>query len=37
MILRLYDPLAGEIFVDGENIKDYDIHYLRKSFGVVSQ
>lgn len=37
MILRFYDPSAGDIFLDGQNIKDYDIHYLRKSIGVVSQ
>jgi len=23
--------------IDGQNIKDYDIHYLRTAFGVVSQ
>ncbi len=37
MILRFYDPFAGEIYLDGENIRDYDIHYLRDQIGVVSQ
>ena len=37
MILRFYDPSEGEILIDGHNIKDYDIHYLRKAIGVVSQ
>jgi ATP-binding cassette, subfamily B (MDR/TAP), member 1 len=27
----------GEILIDGINIKDYDIHHLRASMGVVSQ
>jgi ABC-type multidrug transport system fused ATPase/permease subunit len=27
----------GCILIDGVNIKDYDIHHLRKYFGVVSQ
>ena len=37
ILLRYYEPEKGEIFLDGVNIKDYDIHYLRKLFGVVSQ
>ena len=37
MILRFYDPSEGEIIIDGQNIKDYDIHYLRTAIGVVSQ
>lgn len=37
MLQRFYDVTAGEILIDGINIKDYDIHHLRSSFGVVSQ
>lgn len=37
MLLRFYAPTEGEITINGINIKDFDIHYLRKSFGVVSQ
>lgn len=37
MILRFYEPESGEIMLDGRNIKDYDLKYLRKLFGVVSQ
>ncbi len=37
LLLRFYDPSEGEIYIGGKNIKDFDIHYLRKSFGVVSQ
>src|SRR5262249_30626793 len=37
LLLRFYDCDQGEIFVDGINIKDYDLRHLRESFGVVSQ
>lgn len=34
---RFYEPESGTILLNGVNIKDYDIHYLREQFGVVSQ
>lgn len=34
---RFYEPESGTIMLNGVNIKDYDIHYLREQFGVVSQ
>ena len=37
LVQRFYDADEGEILVDGHNIKDYDIHHLRASLGVVSQ
>lgn len=37
MLLRFYDPDQGEILLDGVNLKNYDIHYLRSLFGLVSQ
>ena len=37
MLQRFYDPEEGEILLDGVNIKDYDVHHLRASLGVVSQ
>mgnify|MGYP000879381875 CR=1 FL=1 len=37
LLLRFYDVDEGEILIDGKNIKEYDIHHLRKSFGLVSQ
>ena len=37
LIQRFYDADSGEILIDGHNIKDYDIHHLRASLGVVSQ
>ncbi len=35
LLLRYYDVVSGEIFLDGVNILDYDITYLRGYFGVV--
>lgn len=37
LLQRFYEPSKGQILIDGQDIKDYDIHYLRKCFGVVSQ
>lgn len=37
LLQRFYDSDEGEILIDGVNIRDYDIHHLRTSFGVVSQ
>ncbi len=37
LLLRFYDVVSGEIFLDGINILEYDIVYLRGYFGVVSQ
>lgn len=37
MLLRFYDPDQGEILLDGVNIKNFDIHYLRSLIGLVSQ
>lgn len=37
LLLRYYRPSKGRILLSGEDIKDYDIHYLRQCFGVVSQ
>ena len=37
LLQRFYELNEGEILVDGINIKDYDIHYLRSCLGVVSQ
>lgn len=36
-LLRFYEPESGTILLDGVNIKDFDIHYLRNQFGYVSQ
>ena len=37
LLQRLYDPLEGEIFLDGINLKDFDIKWLRKNIGCVPQ
>jgi ATP-binding cassette subfamily B protein len=34
---RLYDPPRGTIFIDGLDILDYDLEWLRKAFGIVPQ
>lgn len=37
LLLRFYDVNEGTILLDGINIKEYDIHFLRRLFGLVSQ
>lgn len=37
LITRLYDPTEGEIFLDGHNIKEYDIEQLYSMFGIIFQ
>lgn len=37
LIPRFYDVTGGSIQVDGINIKDYDLGYLRSQIGVVQQ
>ncbi len=37
LIPRFYDPVDGEILIDGISIKDYRIQDLRKLMGVVTQ
>ena len=37
LIERLYEPTEGEIFLDGINIKDYNLEYLRGLIGFVKQ
>ena len=37
LIPRLYDPLFGEILIDGVNIKDYSLKNLRSLIGYVPQ
>ncbi len=37
LLMRFYDPVMGEIFIDDVNIKEYDIFQLRKKIGIVSQ
>jgi ABC-type multidrug transport system fused ATPase/permease subunit len=37
LLLRFYDPTEGEILIDGINIKDLDLKFLRNYFGLVLQ
>lgn len=37
LIPRFYDVVEGEILIDGNNIKDYDLFSLRKAIGHVQQ
>ncbi|CAO3644204.1 unnamed protein product [Mucor hiemalis] len=37
LLLRYYDPLAGNIYIDGNNIKDVNLRWWREQIGVVSQ
>ena len=37
LLLRFYDPQKGNIMIDGVDIKDIDIVYLRSIFGIVRQ
>mmetsp|Transcript_30435 Transcript_30435/g.29811 ORF Transcript_30435/g.29811 Transcript_30435/m.29811 type:complete len:119 (-) Transcript_30435:591-947(-) len=37
LILRFYDPSFGEVLIDGVNVKDYNLHELRKKMGLVMQ
>ena len=37
LIPRFYDPYSGEVLIDGINIKNIDLHELRKNIGYVPQ
>lgn len=37
LLLRFYDIDEGAILLDGINIKEYDLYFLRRLFGLVSQ
>lgn len=37
MVCRLYDPDAGEVLVDGVNVRDYSLTHLRDGVGMVLQ
>ncbi|KAF0477233.1 multidrug resistance protein MDR [Gigaspora margarita] len=37
LILRFYDPLSGDIFLDGRNIKSLNLIWLRRQIGFISQ
>jgi ATP-binding cassette, subfamily B, bacterial len=37
LLPRFYDPQAGEILIDGVNIRDVTLHSLRRQIGIVPQ
>ncbi|KAG2693169.1 hypothetical protein I3760_08G084600 [Carya illinoinensis] len=37
LVERFYDPLAGEVLIDGINLKEYQLKWIRGKIGLVSQ
>jgi ABC-type multidrug transport system fused ATPase/permease subunit len=37
LMMRFYDPNFGDIYLDGKNIKDYNLHDLRNRVSLVMQ
>ncbi|MFY9610632.1 MAG: ABC transporter ATP-binding protein [Blastocatellia bacterium] len=37
LLARLYDPTEGRILLDGIDLRDYDIHSVRRAIGVIFQ
>jgi ATP-binding cassette subfamily B (MDR/TAP) protein 1 len=37
LLERFYDPVEGEVFLDGHNIRDLNVKFLRSRLGLVSQ
>lgn len=37
LIERFYDPQAGEVLIDGINLKDFQLKWIREKIGLVSQ
>jgi ATP-binding cassette subfamily B protein len=37
LIPRMYDPPPGTVFIDGTDVRNYDLHWLRSAISVVPQ
>jgi len=37
LLARLYDPTEGRILLDGRDLRDYDLHSMRRAIGVIFQ
>ena len=37
LIQRFYDPISGSITIDGRELKEFNLRWLRGQYGVVNQ
>lgn len=37
LLCRFYDTTSGQVLIDGIDVKDYDLSYLRKNIGITMQ
>ena len=37
LLMRFYDPQSGHVFIDGKDVRSYELDDLRRKFGVVFQ
>jgi ATP-binding cassette subfamily B protein len=37
LLARFYDPTEGEIYLDGKNLREYELSYLRQRIGILFQ
>lgn len=37
LLQRFYDPVSGDVYIDGTKITDFDLSYLRSQIGLVGQ
>jgi ATP-binding cassette subfamily B protein len=37
LLLRMFDPLKGQIFIDGRDYREYDLKWLRSQIGLILQ
>ena len=37
LVERFYDPQAGEVLIDGINLKDFQLRWIRQKIGLVNQ
>lgn len=37
LVMRFYDPTSGQVLIDGQDIRDVNVKWLRQQIGFVSQ
>ena len=37
LLMRFYDPDEGQVLIDGHNLKDFDLEWIRNQIGYVGQ